>query len=89
MEVALPTAGDEFADRGSHVGPGKPLEQCFLVDELLAREHAREGQILLATGDVLRDGEVVDFQAQAGEAARVRGLAIIVTCNDNESSRGA
>ena len=49
----------------------QPLAYGFRRGELVAEERGDEGEVFLATGDELAHGEVVDFEAPAGRAARV------------------
>jgi hypothetical protein len=73
-EVPADSSHEEFSQGGREVGPCRTLKERFFSGQAVSREYRGVRQVLFAPGHILRDREIVDFQALALDSAGVRIL---------------
>src|SRR5712692_8402398 len=71
-KVALDPSPHRARERCLQSGRRQPLQQSLLVSHPVPGELARELEVLFPARRVLGDREVVDLEAQAGVAVRIR-----------------
>jgi hypothetical protein len=68
LRVALDSGDDNFAQVGRDFGFIEACKQSLALSEPMLYQRSRELQVLLPTRDILRDREIMDFEAQASDA---------------------
>ena len=70
-EVQANSSLDEFSQGRREIGPCRTLKERFFSGQAVSREDRGVRQVLFAPGNILRDREIVDFQALPLDSSRV------------------